>query len=83
MGPARLRSAAVPSPGPIRCEPASKKASASPTHNITRIELHTVGDVPGVDAASFIDLAQRAKDSTVARALAGTEITLEASVAVD
>ena len=48
--------------------------------DITRIELHTVGDVPGVDQALFKDLAQQAKDCTVARALTGTEITLEASV---
>jgi len=34
-----------------------------------------------VDQALFKDLAQQAKDCTVARALAGTEITLEASVA--
>ena len=52
-------------------------------YNITHIELHTVGDVPGVDAVSFTDLAQRAKDCTVARALTGTEITLDASVADD
>jgi lipoyl-dependent peroxiredoxin len=49
--------------------------------NITRIELRTVGDVPGIDHALFDDLAKRAKDCTVARALTGTEITLEASVA--
>ncbi len=49
--------------------------------NITRIELRTVGDIPGVDHAMFHELAERAKDCTVARALTGTEITLEASVA--
>jgi osmotically inducible protein OsmC len=49
--------------------------------DITRIELRTVGDVPGVDQALFKDLAEQAKDCTVARALTGTEITLEASVA--
>ena len=49
--------------------------------DITRIELRTVGDVPGVDQAAFTDLAERAKDCTVSRALAGTEITLEASIA--
>jgi lipoyl-dependent peroxiredoxin len=49
--------------------------------NITRIELTTVGDVPGVDNAFFTDLAQQAKDCTVARALAGTEITLQAGLA--
>ena len=51
--------------------------------DITRIELRTVGDVPGVDEASFRDLAERAKNCTVGRALAGIEITLEASVAGD
>ena len=58
-------------------------AQAGDAFNITRIELRTVGDVPGVDAAAFSDLAQRAKDCTVARALTGTEITLEATVAGD
>ena len=58
-------------------------AQVGDAYNITRIELSTVGDVPGADAASFGVLAQRAKDCTVGRALAGTEITLEASVASD
>ncbi len=56
-------------------------AQAGAQFNITRIELRTVGDVPGADQALFADLAQRAKDCTVARALTGTEITLEASLA--
>jgi lipoyl-dependent peroxiredoxin len=46
---------------------------------ITRIALQTVGKVPGVDAGTFASLAQQAKDTCpVSRALAGTEITLEA-----
>jgi len=49
--------------------------------DITRIELRTVGDVPGVDHALFTKLAEQAKNCTVARALTGTEITLEASLA--
>jgi osmotically inducible protein OsmC len=56
-------------------------AQVGSAFNITRIELRTVGDVPGVDHAFFTDLAGRAKDCTVSRALTGTEITLEASVA--
>lgn len=56
-------------------------ASVGAGFNITRIELSTVGDVPGVDSAFFADLARQAKDCTVSRALAGTEITLEASLA--
>ena len=49
--------------------------------NITRIDLRTVGDVPGVDHTLFGDLARKAKDCTVSRALTGTEITIDASVA--
>jgi lipoyl-dependent peroxiredoxin len=56
-------------------------ASAGAGFDITRIELRTVGDVPGIDSAFFTDLAQRAKDCTVSRALAVPEITLEASLA--
>jgi len=51
---------------------------------ITSIALRTVGDVPGVDADAFAALAQQAKDTCpVSRALAGTEITLEAKLASD
>ncbi len=45
---------------------------------ITRITLQTVGDVPGVDAAQFRQLAEQAKATCpVSLALAGTEIVLE------
>jgi osmotically inducible protein OsmC len=48
---------------------------------ITNITLETVADVPGVDAGTFARLAQQAKDTCpVSRALAGTEITLEAKL---
>ena len=51
---------------------------------ITGIALRTVGDVPGVDHDAFAALAQQAKDTCpVSRALAGTEITLEAKLASD
>jgi lipoyl-dependent peroxiredoxin len=51
---------------------------------ITSITLQTVGEVPGVDADTFARLAQEAKDTCpVSRALAGTEITLEARLASD
>jgi lipoyl-dependent peroxiredoxin len=49
--------------------------------DITQIALRTVADVPGLDAARFASLAQEAKDCTVSRALAGTQITLEANLA--
>jgi osmotically inducible protein OsmC len=51
--------------------------------NITRIELRTVGEVPGVDTERFQQLAAEAKDCTVSRVLTGTEITVEAVIAGD
>ena len=46
---------------------------------ITRIDLTTVGEVPGVDEATFVRLAEQAKATCpVSRALAGPEITLDA-----
>ena len=48
---------------------------------ITRIELSTKGRVAGVDAATFAALAEQAKATCpVSRALAGTQITLEAQL---
>ncbi|HWE08002.1 MAG TPA: OsmC family peroxiredoxin [Solirubrobacteraceae bacterium] len=48
---------------------------------ITRISVTTVGDVPGVDEARFVALAEEAKATCpVSLALAGTDITLEASL---
>jgi osmotically inducible protein OsmC len=50
---------------------------------ITSIALHTVGSVPGLDAAAFQQAAEGAKAGCpVSRALAGVpEITLEAELA--
>jgi osmotically inducible protein OsmC len=50
-------------------------------YDFTRIALTNVGRVPGVGDAVFADLAGRAKNCTISRALRGTEITLEASLA--
>ena len=48
---------------------------------ITRISVTTVGDVPGIDEPTFVELAERAKATCpVSLALAGTQITLEASL---
>ena len=49
---------------------------------ITKIDLVTVGNVPGVDEAAFIEHAKAAKAGCpVSRALAGvSEITLEATL---
>jgi lipoyl-dependent peroxiredoxin len=50
--------------------------------SITRIELETVGDVPGVDAEQFESLAAQAKSTCpVSRALAGTDVTVTARLA--
>ena len=51
--------------------------------SITKIELSTVGRVPGLDAAAFAEHARNAKDGCpVSKALAGVpEITLDASLA--
>jgi osmotically inducible protein OsmC len=49
---------------------------------ITQIAIKTVGDVPGIDAETFARLAAEAKATCpVSRALAGTEITIEATLA--
>jgi len=48
---------------------------------ISRIELQTEGQVPGVTPAAFQEHAQTAKKNCpVSKALAGTEITLEAKL---
>src|SRR5690606_38021821 len=50
---------------------------------VTRIELETVGDVPGIDAEEFVRHAEAAKaNCPISRLLApGTEITLSARLA--
>ena len=51
---------------------------------ITRIRSAPSGDVPGFDADEFAALAEQAKATCpVSLALAGTEITLEASLTLD
>jgi len=48
-------------------------------YKITRIELETEADVPGMDKEEFQEQARSAKEKCpVSRALAGTEITLTA-----
>ena len=53
------------------------------TPTITTIKLVTVGVVPGIDEATFVEAAENAKKGCpVSRALAGVpEITLEATLA--
>ena len=48
---------------------------------ITRIELDTVGEVPGIDAATFQQLAEGAKaNCPVSKALGGVDISLRAKL---
>lgn len=48
---------------------------------ITKIELKTEAEIPGIDHAKFQELAEAAKKGCpVSKALAGTEITLEAKL---
>jgi osmotically inducible protein OsmC len=49
---------------------------------ITQIALETIGDVPGIDAERFAELAEQARATCpVSRALAGTQVTVEARLA--
>lgn len=49
---------------------------------ITKIDLDTVGDVPGLDEGEFLKYAEGAKaNCPVSRALAAVEITLNARLA--
>jgi lipoyl-dependent peroxiredoxin len=48
---------------------------------ITRIELTTEAEIPGIDEATFQEHARKAKEGCpVSQALAGTEITLDAKL---
>jgi osmotically inducible protein OsmC len=49
--------------------------------SITRIELDCEAEVPGIDEATFQDFANKAKEGCpVSKALAGTQITLNAKL---
>lgn len=49
--------------------------------SITKVELTTEGEVPGISAEKFQEIAENAKKGCpVSRALAGTEITLKATL---
>ena len=50
--------------------------------SITKIDLETEGDVPGIDSAKFQELAERAKQNCpVSKALSGTKISLTSKLA--
>ncbi|MBV9002175.1 MAG: OsmC family peroxiredoxin [Solirubrobacterales bacterium] len=84
MSLANLLSEAGHPPADVRTTATVRLEQLDTGFAITNIRLETVGDVPGVDAETFSRLAQQAKETCpVSRALAGTEITLEARLASD
>lgn len=84
MSLANLLTEAGHPPADVRTTAAVRLEQLDSGFAITNIRLETVGDVPGVDAQTFGRLAQQAKDTCpVSKALAGTEITLEARLASD
>lgn len=66
---------------PVRISTSAKvHLGAGP--KITLIELSTVGEVPGIDEATFIDYAEKAKQGCpVSQALAAVDKTLTARLA--
>jgi lipoyl-dependent peroxiredoxin len=69
-------------PTRIHTSAAVTLAKTGEAFSITRIDLKTVAEVPGADAAVFQKHAQDAKQNCpVSKALAGTEITLDAKLA--
>ena len=82
MSLANLLSEAGSPPRDLRTTARVRLEQKDEGFRITRITVKTVGDVPGFDPDRFVALAQEAKDTCpVSLALAGTEITLEASLA--
>ena len=81
MSLANLLSEAGPPPADLRTTARVRLEQLETGFAITSSALETEGDVPGVDAETFARLAEQAKDCPVSRALAGTEITLEARLA--
>jgi lipoyl-dependent peroxiredoxin len=79
---AMLEEAGTP-PDSVRTDATVTLRMVDGTPTITKIELTTVGEVPGIDEATFRQTADQAKAGCpVSRALAGVgEITLEASLA--
>jgi lipoyl-dependent peroxiredoxin len=65
----------------VRTEAAATLDVVDGEPTITKIVLTTVGDVPGVDEATFLSKAESAKRGCiVSRLFAGTEIELDATL---
>ena len=81
MSLANLLSEAGTPPRDLRTTARVRLEQKDEGFRITRIAITTVGDVPDIGAEKFGELAVQAKATCpVSLALAGTEITLEASV---
>jgi osmotically inducible protein OsmC len=82
MSLARRLSAAGYSPERIHTEARVRFGRAGEGYAISRIELRTEAEVPGVDEELFLEKAEAAKrDCAVSKALAGVnEISLEAKL---
>ncbi|MDQ6605592.1 MAG: OsmC family peroxiredoxin [Actinomycetota bacterium] len=82
MSLASLLSEAGHPPADLRTTASVRLEQHEQGFTITQIAIKTVGEVPGVDAETFARLAAEAKATCpVSRALAGTEITIEATLA--
>lgn len=82
MSLANLLSEAGHPPDDLRTTARVRLEQLDQGFTITGIALQTVAEVPGIDAETFVRLAEQAKATCpVSRALAGTEITIEAKLA--
>jgi len=69
-------------PKRIQTEASVHLEKAAEGFKISRIELRTVGEVPNIDEKTFREQAEAAKKGCpVSRALAGVEISLDATLA--
>lgn len=81
MALSNMLASAGNTPTSVRTEAAVHLENADGKPTITRIMLNTVGEVPGIDEATFEETAQAAKDGCpVSRVLAGAQIELQASL---
>ncbi|MDQ4129215.1 MAG: OsmC family peroxiredoxin [Actinomycetota bacterium] len=79
MSLARRLSAAGYSPEGIHTEARVRFGRAGEGYAISRIDLRTEAEVPGIDEGLFLEKAEDAKrDCAVSKALTGVEINLEA-----
>jgi osmotically inducible protein OsmC len=82
MSLANLLSEAGHPPQDLRTTAHVRLEQQDGSFSITEIKLETVGEVDGVSAERFEQLASEAKQTcTVSRALSGTEISLSATLA--